>query len=135
MLQIYGEKKLKKFSKKDRFIEEYDDPERAEEDDFRLGISITNKGLRMFTPFSSCDIIVASMVGLRMATGEKGSTERDYSFLSSVEVLVIDRAHALYMQNWEHMKEIMALMNKIPKHKSMTNSIHQIREYFFENMA
>lgn len=88
---------MKKNSNKERFVEEYEDPDRMDEDDFRIGISITSKGLKLFTPFKSCDIIVSSMVGLRLATGEPGSKDRDFSFLSSLEILVIDRAQALYM--------------------------------------
>jgi U3 small nucleolar RNA-associated protein 25 len=136
LLKIYGEKKLTKKSRKERFETEYEDPDRAEEDDFRLAISITNKGLKLFTPFSTCDIIIASLVGLRLATSaSEEKKERDFSFLSSVEILVIDRAHALYMQNWQHMNELIGLFNRVPKHKAVTNSIHSIREYFFENLS
>ncbi|KAL4434767.1 hypothetical protein ABPG74_017187 [Tetrahymena malaccensis] len=135
LLSIYGESKLKKKSNKQRFIEEYENPDRMDEDDFRIGISITNKGLKLFTPFEHCDIIVTSLVGLRLATGEKGDKDRNFSFLSSVEILVIDRAHVLYNQNWLHMNELMSLFNQIPKHKHVTNNIHQIREYYFENLA
>lgn len=71
LLKLYGEKKLKKNSRKERFEVEYEDPERAEEDDFRIAISITSKGLKLFTPFATCDIIVTSLIGLRMATSAK----------------------------------------------------------------
>lgn len=114
MLRIYGKKKVRK---SERFEREFEDSERAEEDDFRLAISITTKGLKFFTPFTSCDIIITSLVGLRLATSAKatdknatanvkkggkpqaaeGAAERDFSFLSSVEILVIDRAHVLLM--------------------------------------
>ena len=33
------------------------------------------------------------------------------------------------------MNEIINLFNRVPKHKSVTNSIHTIRDYFFENLA
>lgn len=29
----------------------------------------------------------------------------------------------------------MGLFNKVPKHKAVTNSIHKIRSYFFENLS
>lgn len=74
LLRIYGEKKVKKNSRKQRFEVEYEDPERAEEDDFRIAISITNKGLKLFTPFATCDIIVTSLIGLRLATSAKDDT-------------------------------------------------------------
>lgn len=74
-------------------------------------------------------------MGLRLVTGAKGDPERDYSFLSSIEMLIIDQAHVLYMQNWQHVEEIIEILNKIPKYKDMSNGLEEIREYYFENMA
>lgn len=47
----------------------------------------------------------------------------------------MDRAFTLYMQNFNHLEEILEILNKIPKHKMMTNSLDEIRPYNFENMA
>jgi U3 small nucleolar RNA-associated protein 25 len=68
-------------------------------------------------------------------TGAKGDAERDYSFLSSIEILVIDQANVLYMQNWHHLEEILEVMNTIPKHKDMINGLDEIRDYFLDNMS
>ena len=74
-------------------------------------------------------------MGLRLLTGAKGDENREFSFLSSIEILVIDQANILYMQNWQHMEEILQIMNKTPKYKDMTNSLDEIRELHFENLS
>lgn len=72
---------------------------------------------------------------MRLLTGAKGDENREFSFLSSIEILVIDQANILYMQNWQHMEEILQIMNKTPKYKDMTNSLDEIREHHFENLS
>ena len=67
--------------------------------------------------------------------GNEGEQDRKFSFLSSIDILVLDRCHVFYMQNWEHIVEIMSVMNKIPRHKDVVNDITQIREYCFENLS
>lgn len=49
--------------------------------------------------------------------------------------MIVERAHVIFMQNWQHINEILNVMNKIPPHKELTNDINEIREYYFENMA
>ena len=39
------------------------------------------------------------------------------------------------MQNWQHIEEIIQVMNKIPPHKAVINDINEIREHFFENLS
>ena len=55
---------------------------------------------------------------------------RDFSFLSSVEILIVERAHVILMQNWDHLLEVVKSVNKMPKYDSMVNSIDSIREIF-----
>jgi U3 small nucleolar RNA-associated protein 25 len=62
------------------------------DDDFRMGISLYKKNIKLFAPFDNCDIIVTSPLGLRLIIGSKGDKNRNFSFLSSIEILVIDRA-------------------------------------------
>lgn len=72
---------------------------------------------------------------MRLVTGATGDEKREFSFLSSIDILIIEQANVLYMQNWQHIEEILPLMNKTPKYKDMTNSLDEIREYHFENLS
>lgn len=58
--------------------------------------------MRLYSPFYSSDIIVASPLGLRTLIGVDGDAHRDFDFLSSVELLVLEQSDVFLMQNWEH---------------------------------
>lgn len=65
-------------------------------------MSILKRSIRLYSPFYSSDIIIASPLGLRTLLGVEGEKKRDFDFMSSIEVLVLDSADVLLMQNWEH---------------------------------
>ena len=52
----------------------------------------------MYAEFYSADIIIASPLGLRVIIGAGGEKGRDFDFLASVEVLILDQADIFYMQ-------------------------------------
>ena len=58
--------------------------------------------MRLYAPFYSSDIIIASPLGMRTVIGAEGEKNRDFDFLSSIEILIIDQADVYLMQNWEH---------------------------------
>ncbi|XP_028842902.1 U3 small nucleolar RNA-associated protein 25 homolog isoform X2 [Denticeps clupeoides] len=72
------------------------------DDHFRIGVSILKRSMRLYSPFYSSDIIIASPLGLRTLLGVDGESKRDFDFLSSIEILVLDQADVFFMQNWEH---------------------------------
>jgi hypothetical protein len=111
-------------------LEELDD----DSDFFRISLKINfkKKTTKYFTKFDKADIIIASPLGLRTITGVEGDEERDFSFLSSIEILYIDRAQVIMMQNWLHLVEILKCTNKTPKYESLVNDIQTVRKSFIE---
>ncbi|KAG7509886.1 digestive organ expansion factor-like [Solea senegalensis] len=84
------------------------------DDHFRIGVSIVRSSIRLYSPFYSSDIIIASPLGLRTVLGAEGESMRDYDFLSSIELLVLEQADVFLMQNWEHILHVMKHMNLQP---------------------
>lgn len=69
-------------------------------------------------------------MGLKSIIGSEGDQKRENSFISSVEILYIDRASVFLMQNWLHLTEILTNMNIMPNYESLKNSIDIIRDSF-----
>lgn len=84
-------------------------------DFFTMGIKFTRKSIKLYSSFYSSDIILASPIGLSMILENPDKRKRDFDFLSSIEVLIIDNAHHLEMQNWDHILTVMKYVNKVPK--------------------
>lgn len=74
-----------------------------------LGVAILQRSIRLYAPFYSSDILIASPLGLRTIIGGEGEKKRDFDFLSSIELLIIDQADIYLMQNWEHVLVMMSL--------------------------
>lgn len=85
------------------------------DDTFKIGISITKKTLKLYSEFYSSDIIITSLLGLRMLVGAEGEAERDYDFLASIELLIMDQTELFFMQNWDHLIHILNHLHLQPK--------------------
>ncbi|XP_034940883.1 digestive organ expansion factor homolog [Chelonus insularis] len=85
------------------------------DDTFKIGISITKKTLKLYSEFYSSDVIIASPLGLRLLIGAAGEEDRDYDYLASLELLIIDQADILLMQNWDHLIHIMSHLHLQPR--------------------
>jgi len=57
--------------------------------------------------------------------------KREYDFLSSIEVLVLDMAHIFLMQNWEHVINIFEAINTIPT--KIETDISRLRHWSLKN--
>jgi len=90
-------------------------------DDFRIGITVTKKSLKLFADFYSSDIIIASPLGLRTVIGAEGEPERDHDFLASIELLILDQTEIFLMQNWDHLLHALNHLHLQPKESHGTD--------------
>ncbi|KAJ8925388.1 hypothetical protein NQ315_009220 [Exocentrus adspersus] len=90
-------------------------------DDFKMGITVTKNSLKLYANFYSADIIIASPLGLRRVIGAEGEQERDYDFLASIELLILDQMEIFFMQNWDHVVHIFNHMHLQPKESHGTD--------------
>ncbi|KAJ7899088.1 digestive organ expansion factor [Mycena leptocephala] len=100
------------------------------DDNFRVGVKLTRKSVKMFSDFYGCDIIMASPLGLRRSIEKEKSAD----YLSSIEVLVVDQLEALTMQNWEHVKFVLSHINKLPK-DSHNADFSRIKPWYLDGHA
>ena len=129
----------KKVIKKKRFKEEFDiNSEEAVNDWFKVGISfLNNEQIKLYDNFIDWDLIIASPLGLRLITGQDGEQEnrREYDFLSSIQILILDQAHIFMYQNTEHLEEVLKSTNKVPKSLDILNDINRIKDIYLEKLG
>ena len=69
---------------------------------------------------------------MKALIGGNEEKHHDPSILSSVEILYIDRATAIVMQNWHHLVQVIKYMNHMPKAEVLSNSFDQFRPLFLD---
>lgn len=119
-------------------------PNVNDDDDFKLGVSISPKqskskkkekpldGLyfNLYSEFYQSDIILASPLGLKMVISNK---EED--FLSSVEVCTVLYSDVLLMQNWDHLESVLHALNLQPRKMHETTDFSRVRNYYLVGQA
>ncbi|CAH9119873.1 unnamed protein product [Cuscuta epithymum] len=104
-------------------------------DHFMLGIKFNRRSIRLYSDFYSSDMIIASPLGLVTKIGEAEAVkEKDVDYLSSIEVLIIDHADVMLMQNWFHVVEVLEKLNNIPS-KQRGTDIMRIRQWYLDGQA
>ncbi|ORE20847.1 DUF1253-domain-containing protein [Rhizopus microsporus] len=104
------------------------------DDHFRLGIKFAKKSMKLYADFYNADVIIASPLGLRTLIGAEGDKKRDFDYLSSIEVVILDQTNHFLMQNWEHIEHIFQHMNLIPK-ESHGCDISRIKSWYLDGKA
>jgi U3 small nucleolar RNA-associated protein 25 len=117
------------------------------DDDFKLGISFFPKAskdtgtgsksavsVRLYTDFYKSDIILASPLALKIATESEEDKQDDTDFLSSIEICFLGYSDVILMQNWEHVNDVLGLLNQQPKGSNDTD-FSRVREYLLAGQA
>ncbi|PWN39095.1 DUF1253-domain-containing protein [Ceraceosorus guamensis] len=100
------------------------------DDNFRFGIQLKRKEMRLWTGWYASDVILASPLGLRLALQKDG----DADFLSSIEMLVVDQAEVMSMQNWDHVQHVLSRTSQIPQ-ASHDTDFSRVRQWYLDDRA
>ncbi|WCJ42251.1 hypothetical protein M5689_023071 [Euphorbia peplus] len=105
------------------------------DDDFMIGIKFTRRSIKLYSDFYSSDMIVASPLCLhRRIEKSVENKEFDVDFLSSIEVLLIDHADVISMQNWAFLTNVVEHLNRLPSKQHGTD-IMRIRKWYLDGNA
>lgn len=127
-------KKVGKFSRK-KYTEIFEENENADTSDaVKLGISLGEKDVNLFTAFKKSDIILGTPLSLKQGIS-KDDEQFDTGILCSVQIVAVIDCQELLMQNWDHVEDIFKNMNLIPDRDSVANDINRIRDEYLDGTS
>ncbi|XP_030560647.1 digestive organ expansion factor homolog [Drosophila novamexicana] len=95
------------------------------DDNFKIGIRLTKKTMSLYSDLSASDILITSPLALRMLINDK---DKDFDFLNSIEILIIDQAELFIAQNWENLLYVLDHLHLQPQ-KLPTTNCQRLRTY------
>ncbi|VDN14336.1 unnamed protein product [Dibothriocephalus latus] len=92
------------------------------DDKFRIGVAVSKKSVKLYSAFAESDIILASPLGLETLFNDSEEKTQDIQYVTaSIELLIVDQAEFLLMQNWAAVQDIVARLNQRPSKPSITS--------------
>jgi U3 small nucleolar RNA-associated protein 25 len=107
----------------------------------------SNVSVKLYSDFYKSDIILASPLGLKVLATKPHAREPenndddndddgngDFDYLSSIEICLVQYADILMMQNWDHVNDILSVLNQQPQ-KNNDTDFSRVRNYCLEGKA
>lgn len=101
-----ADKQKASFHKTDKSFDFVETFSGNQDDAFKIGLRYYKKRLHFYSSFYKSDIIVASPLGLNLML-----QDNEYDFMSSIEVILIDRLDVIKFQNWRFLLDLIEKIN------------------------